>query len=149
MIAKRMKPPEILVSDIKVGEVSGATCDYIEVEDAKNAILDHTIRTQSPRLSASMSRQKTPSPQLVNKKSSDYMEPWDCIPGKTIHNAVSIVNSQPIKSQDSSDNEFLSECSWYHGDITRREAEKILTSLPLYSFLVRKKGENEYTLSLK
>lgn len=147
MFQKKFKPPKVAVSDFYIKEDTKVSTDYIDVEDAKSAIVDTSYRKQHSS-SSCLPLTKSVSQQLP-QVSSDYMEPWDSIPGKSIHNAVNVVNSQPIKKQHFSDEDFLSECCWYKGEINRREAEKLLASQSLYAFLVRKKGEREYTISLK
>ena len=147
MFQKKFKPPKIAVSDFYLKEQTKVSTDYIEVEDAQNSMTETSDRKRIS-YSSCLPLTKSVSQQLA-PVSSDYMEPWDSIPGKSIHNAVNVVNSQPIRKQQFSDEDFLSECCWYKGEINRREAEKLLASQSLYAFLVRKKGESEYTISLK
>ena len=147
MLTKKFKPPKIAVSDFEIQNKAKVSIDYIDVDEARSSLIEPT--SWNNQLFSSSSGLKKSTSQQLRIVSSEYMDPWDSIPGKTVHNAINVVNSQPIKKQEHFEDDFLSECCWYLGEINRRDAEKLLASKPLYSFLVRKKGESEYTISLK
>ena len=147
MFAKKIKSPKNKVSDFEFHTGEKAPIDYIDVDEARKSIMEPSFWDQRP-FTSSYGITKSTSQQLQTV-SDEYMDPWDNIPGKTIHNAINVVNSQPIKKLENSEDEFLSECCWYLGEITRWEAEKLLASQLLYAFVVRKKGDSEYTISMK
>ena len=146
MFPKKYKTPKTSVTDSQIQKSEKVYAEYIDVEDAKE-VLERNYHN-APMFKSSSVLKKSTSLQIGTIR-DEYMEPWDSIPGKNIHNAVNVVNSQPIKKQQNFVDNFLSECSWYVGEINRREAEKLLVEQPLYAFIVRTKGDGEYTISLK